>query len=88
MNCGDLLFLLSYGGSVNVFVCRSMPDMIIEMNSATLENPAFLAIASACASMIGSGLSGSPPLVDTPTKQSESFHYSMGRSAIMANFDA
>jgi hypothetical protein len=63
---GDLLLDL-FGGSVNFLVCGSMPYMIIAIfidtssYSARLANPLFFAIAPACASTLGSGLSGSAP---------------------------
>src|SRR5262249_7254528 len=61
-------FLICSGGSVNFLVCGSMPYMIIAIfidassYSARLAKPLFLAIAPACASTFGSGLSGSAPL--------------------------
>src|SRR5437588_768949 len=60
-------FLICSGGSVNFLVCGSMPYMIIAIfidassYSARLAKPLFLAIAPACASTFGSGLSGSAP---------------------------
>ena len=57
-------FLICSGGPVNYLVCGSMPEKIIEIfidassYSSRLAKPFFLAIAAACASTFGSGLSG------------------------------